>query len=77
MRHRKSFNHLGRKTAHRKAMLTDMESSMVLHKRITTKTSKAKALKMYVEHLMTKAKQYSTHLRRVVFRYLQKKDAVT
>jgi len=77
MRHRKSFNHLGRKSAHRKAMLANMASSLVMHKRITTTIAKAKALKMYVEPLMTKAKDDSTHSRRVVFRYLQNKEAVT
>ncbi len=77
MRHRKSFNHLGRKSAHRKAMLANMAASLVLHKRITTTTAKAKALKMYVEPLITKAKDDSTHSRRVVFSYLQNKDAVT
>ncbi|MCB2194686.1 MAG: 50S ribosomal protein L17 [Bacteroidetes bacterium] len=77
MRHKKSFNHLGRKSAHRKAMLANMASSLVLHKRITTTTAKAKALRMYVEPLITKAKDDSTHSRRVVFSYLQNKDAVT
>ena len=77
MRHRKSFNHLGRKSAHRKAMLANMAASLVLHKRITTTTAKAKALRMYVEPLITKAKDDSTHSRRVVFSYLQNKEAVT
>ncbi|NOQ24262.1 MAG: 50S ribosomal protein L17 [Bacteroidales bacterium] len=77
MRHRKSFNHLGRKTAHRKAMLSNMATSLVLHKRINTTIAKAKALKKYVEPLITKAKDDSTHARRVVFRYLQSKEAVT
>lgn len=77
MRHRKSFNHLGRKTAHRKAMLSNMAASLVLHKRINTTIAKAKALKKYVEPLITKAKDDSTHSRRVVFRYLQSKEAVT
>ena len=77
MRHRKSFNHLGRKTAHRKAMLSNMAASLVLHKRITTTIAKAKALKVYVEPLITKAKDDSTHSRRIVFRYLQSKEAVT
>ena len=77
MRHRKSFNHLGRTSAHRKAMLANMAASLVLHKRITTTTAKAKALKMYVEPLITKAKDDSTHSRRIVFRYLQNKEAVT
>lgn len=77
MRHKKSFNHLGRKSAHRKAMLANMASSLVLHKRITTTTAKAKALRMYVEPLITKAKDDSTHSRRIVFSYLQNKEAVT
>jgi large subunit ribosomal protein L17 len=77
MRHRKSFNHLGRKPAHRKAMLANMANSLILHKRITTTIAKAKALKMYVEPLITKAKDDSTHSRRVVFRYLQNKEVVT
>ena len=77
MRHRKSFNHLGRKKAHREAMLANMAASLVLHKKITTTTAKAKALRMYVEPLITKAKDDSTHSRRVVFRYLQNKEAVT
>jgi large subunit ribosomal protein L17 len=77
MRHRKSFNHLGRKPAHRKAMLANMANSLILHKRITTTIAKAKALKMYVEPLMTKAKDDSTHSRRTVFSYLQNKEAVT
>jgi large subunit ribosomal protein L17 len=71
MRHRKSFNHLGRTKAHRKAMLSNMAASLVLHKRINTTIAKAKALKKYVEPLITKAKDDSTHSRRVVFRYLQ------
>jgi large subunit ribosomal protein L17 len=77
MRHRKSFNHLGRTKAHRKAMLSNMAASLVLHKRINTTIAKAKALKKYVEPLITKAKDDSTHSRRVVFRYLQSKEAVT
>ena len=77
MRHRKKFNHLGRKTAHRKAMLSNMAASLILHKRISTTTAKAKALRMYVEPLITKAKDDSTHSRRVVFSYLQNKYAVT
>lgn len=77
MRHNKKFNHLGRKSAHRKAMLSNMTSSLILHKRITTTVAKAKALKMYAEPLMTKAKQDTTHSRRVVFSYLQDKEAVT
>jgi len=77
MRHRKSFNHLGRKKAHRKAMLSNMATSLILHKRITTTVAKAKALKKFVEPLVTKAKDDSTHSRRVVFSYLQSKEAVT
>ena len=77
MRHRKNFNHLGRKSSHRNAMLANMASSLILHKRITTTTAKAKALRMYVEPLLTKSKEDSTHSRRVVFGYLKSKDAVT
>ncbi|WP_421918171.1 50S ribosomal protein L17 [Marinifilum sp.] len=77
MRHRKKFNHLGRKAAHRKAMLANMASSLILHKRISTTTAKAKALKMYVEPLITKSKNDTTHSRRVVFSYLKQKEAVT
>ena len=77
MRHRKSFNHLGRKSAHRKAMLANMAASLILHKRIKTTTAKAKELRTYVEPLITKSKEDSTNSRRVVFGYLQDKDAVT
>jgi len=77
MRHNKKFNHLGRKSAHRKAMLSNMASSLIIHKRITTTIAKAKALRMYVEPLITKAKDDTTHSRRVVFSYLQDKDAVS
>ncbi len=77
MRHKKNFNHLGRKTGHRKAMLSNMATSLIMHKRIETTTAKAKALKKYVEPLITKSKDDSTHARRVVFSYLQDKDAVT
>ncbi len=77
MRHRKSFNHLGRKSASRKAMLSNMATSLILHKRITTTVAKAKELKKYVEPLITKAKDDTTHSRRVVFGYLQDKFAVT
>ncbi len=77
MRHRKKFNHLGRKAAHRKAMLSNMASSLILHKRISTTTAKAKALRMYVEPLITKGKEDTTHSRRVVFSYLKQKEAVT
>ncbi len=76
MRHRKSFNHLGRKSAHRKAMLANMAASLILHKRIKTTTAKAKELRTYVEPLITKSKDDSTNSRRVVFGYLQDKDAV-
>jgi len=77
MRHRKSFNHLGRKTAHRKAMLSNMASSLIMNKRIQTTTAKAKALRSYIEPLLTKAKEDTTHSRRVVFSYLQDKDSVS
>ncbi len=77
MRHRKSFNHLGRTSAHRKAMLSNMASSLIKHKRINTTVAKAKALREYVEPLITKAKNDTTHSRRVVFSYLQDKVAVT
>ncbi|MDD3078396.1 MAG: 50S ribosomal protein L17 [Paludibacter sp.] len=77
MRHNKKFNHLGRKSAHRKAMLSNMAVSLIQHKRISTTLAKAKALKVYVEPLLTKAKEDTTHSRRTVFSYLQNKDAVT
>ncbi len=77
MRHRKSFNHLGRKAAHRNAMLSNMATSLIMHKRITTTVAKAKALKSYVEPLITKSKVDSTHSRRVVFSYLQSKESVS
>ena len=77
MRHQKSINHLGRTSTHRKAMLSNMASSLIKHKRISTTIAKAKALRGYVEPLITKAKTDSTHSRRVVFSYLQDKDAVT
>ncbi len=77
MRHRKKLNHLSRKTGHRRAMLANMASSLILHKRIRTTTAKAKALRIYVEPLITKSKEDSTHSRRTVFSYLQSKDAVT
>jgi len=77
MRHRKKFNHLGRKSAHRKAMLSNMATSLLIHKRITTTVAKAKALRLYVEPLITKSKTDSTHSRRVVFSYLRSKEAVT
>lgn len=77
MRHRKSFNHLGRTSAHRKAMLANMATSLILHKRISTTTAKAKALRSYVEPLITKSKEDTTHSRRVVFSYLKNKYAVS
>lgn len=77
MRHGKKFNHLGRKTAHRKAMLANMASSLIVHKRINTTLAKAKALRLFVEPLITKSKDDSTHSRRVVFSYLRDKEAVT
>ena len=76
MRHNKAINHLGRKSGHRKALLANMASSLILNKRITTTTAKAKALKSYVEPLITKSKEDSTHSRRVVFSYLKDKNAV-
>ncbi len=77
MRHKKSFNHLGRKVGHRKAMLTNMACSLVEHKRITTTVAKAKALRIFVEPIITKAKSDSMHTRRLAFRYLGNKYAVT
>lgn len=77
MRHNKGFNHLGRKAGHRRLMLANMASSLVLHKRITTTVAKARELKKYVEPLITKSKTDNTHSRRVVFSYLQDKVAVT
>ncbi|MBT3382196.1 MAG: 50S ribosomal protein L17 [Prolixibacteraceae bacterium] len=77
MRHNKKFNHLGRTSAHRKAMLANMASSLIGHKRISTTLAKAKALRKYVEPLITKSKSDTTHSRRVVFSYLQDKDAVS
>lgn len=77
MRHGKKFNHLGRTASHRKAMLSNMASSLIQHKRITTTVAKAKALRKYVEPLITKAKDDSTNSRRVVFSYLQDKESVT
>jgi large subunit ribosomal protein L17 len=77
MRHGKKFNHLSRKSPHRKAMLANMASSLIVHKRIKTTVAKAKALKVYVEPLITRSKDDSTHSRRVVFSYLQDKEAVT
>ena len=77
MRHNKAINHLGRQSGHRKALLANMASSLILHKRITTTLAKAKALKSYVEPLITKSKEDTTHNRRVVFSYLKDKNAVT
>ena len=77
MRHKKSFNHLGRTASHRKAMLSNMAVSLIMHKRITTTLAKAKALKKYVEPLITKSKEDTTNSRRVVFSYLQDKFAIT
>ena len=76
MRHSKKFNHLGRTASHRSAMLANMAISLIMHKRITTTVAKAKALKKYVEPLITKAKEDSTNSRRVVFSYLQNKEAI-
>ncbi len=77
MRHNKKFNHLGRTASHREAMLANMAVSLIMHKRITTTLAKAKALKKYVEPLVTRSKEDTTNSRRVVFRYLQSKEAVT
>ncbi|WP_421891005.1 50S ribosomal protein L17 [Marinoscillum sp.] len=76
MRHGKKFNHLGRTASHRKAMLSNMASSLILHKRINTTVAKAKALRKYVEPLITKAKTDTTHSRRIAFSYLQDKVSV-
>ena len=76
MRHNRSINHLGRQAGHRKALLANLASSLILKKRITTTLAKAKALKQYVEPLITKSKDDSTHSRRVVFSYLKNKEAV-
>ena len=77
MRHNKKFNHLGRTASHRSAMLSNMAVSLIMHKRITTTLAKAKALKKYVEPLITKCKEDTTNSRRVVFSYLQDKKAIT
>jgi large subunit ribosomal protein L17 len=77
MRHGNKLNHLGRKSAHRKAMISNMACSLIEHKRISTTLAKAKALRVFVEPLLTKSKSDSTHSRRVVFSYLQNKDIVT
>ncbi len=76
MRHGKQHNHLGRKTAHRHALLANMASSLIIHKRIETTVAKAKALRIFVEPLITKAKNDDTHNRRVVFSYLTDKEAI-
>ncbi len=77
MRHNKKFNHLSRTASHRKAMLSNMAISLIMHKRITTTVAKAKALRKYVEPLINKSKLDTTHSRRVVFSYLQNKFAIT
>jgi large subunit ribosomal protein L17 len=77
MRHNKKFNHLGRKSGHRKAMLANMASSLIMYKRIETTEAKAKALRVYVEPLITKSKDDTTHSRRMVFSYLKDKYAVS
>ena len=77
MRHGKKINHLSRTSSHRKAMMANMAASLILHKRITTTTAKAKALKTYIEPLITKAKNDNTHSRRTVFSYLKNKEAVS
>ncbi len=77
MRHRKKINHLGRQKAHRQSMLSNMAASLIIHKRIYTTVAKAKALKIFVEPLITKSKNDTTHSRRIVFSYLQDKQAVT
>ncbi|MFD1552106.1 50S ribosomal protein L17 [Putridiphycobacter roseus] len=77
MRHGKKFNHLGRKVAHRKAMLANMACSLIEHKKINTTVAKAKALRLFVEPILTKSKTDTTHNRRTAFRYLKDKYAVT
>lgn len=77
MRHGKKINHLGRKTAHRKSMLANMACSLIEHKRINTTVAKAKALKQFVEPLVTKSKEDTTHNRRIVFSKLRQKEAVS
>ena len=77
MRHGKSFNHLSRKRGHRLALLRNLAAALITHKRITTTLAKAKALRVYIEPLMTKAKNNTTHSRRTVFAYLQNKDSIT
>jgi len=77
MRHGKKFNHLSRQQGHRRAMLSNMACSLIEHKRINTTVAKAKALKQYIEPLVTKSKEDTTHNRRIVFAYLRNKYAVT
>lgn len=77
MRHNKKFNHLGRQAGHRKAMLANMATSLILHKRIETTVAKAKALKQFIEPVITKSKEDTTHSRRIVFSYLRDKDGVS
>ncbi|MEG2614499.1 MAG: 50S ribosomal protein L17 [Alistipes sp.] len=76
MRHNKNFNHLGRQAGHRSAMLANMASSLIMHKRIETTIAKAKAVQRFIEPLVTKSKEDTTHSRRVVFAYLKQKEAV-
>ena len=76
MRHNKKFNHLGRTKAHREAMLSNMATSLILHKRISTTLAKAKALRVYVEPIITRSKEDTSHSRRMVFAELQSKEAV-
>ena len=77
MRHNKNFNHLGRQAGHRKAMLSNMATSLILHKRIETTVARAKAVQRFIEPLVTKSKEDTTHSRRIVFSYLKQKEAVT
>lgn len=77
MRHRKAFNHLGRTKGHRRSLLANIASSLIMHKKIKTTTAKAKALRTYIEPLITRSKEDTTHSRRVVFSYLQSKEAVS
>lgn len=77
MRHKNAINHLGRQSSHRAAMLSNMAASLILHKRISTTLQKARALRSYVEPIITRSKDDTTHSRRVVFSYLQSKEAVT
>jgi len=76
MRHGKKFNHLGRKVGHRRALLSNMATSLIIHKRINTTLAKAKALRVYVEPLITKAKANTTHARRTVYSYMENKEAI-